>query len=210
MRQTRIRHPETTSVTRRTAITLIGSAAAGFALTGCETEAQLPKYAAITFTHRPSIRVRAGNVVARTTFVKPLKAPNVEHDFPVDLGKTAERWARDRLETEGGDGTITYTVLDASVIETPLETSEGLTGLLTADQSERYEGTIRVRLEAEDPSTGQTGETEVAVKRSVTIPEDATYNEREKIWYQMTEKLMTDLDRQLENAIQQHLSAFVG
>lgn len=211
MRETRFRFSEALpAITRRTALAMVGSAAAGMAVTGCETEAQLPKYAAITFNHRRAINIRAGNVVARTTFVKPLKAPNVEHDFPVDLSKTAERWAHDRLDATGGDGTLTYTVLDASVVETPLEKSDGITGLLTADQSERYEGTVRVRVEAEDPSTGQTGQTEVEVKRSVTIAEDATFNEREKVWYQMTEKLMRDLDRQLEAAIQKHLSAFLS
>lgn len=211
MCETRVPFPlNTDTVTRRAALGSIGSVAVALALGGCETQAELPNYAAITFAHRKSIRVRVGNVVARTTFVKPLKAPNVEHDFPVDLGETAERWARDRLAAEGGDGTITYTVLDASVIETPLEKTDGITGLVTADQSERYEGTIKVLVEAADATTGQTAETEVSVKRSVTIPEDATFNEREKVWYQLTEKLMADLDRQLEAAIRKHMSDFVS
>lgn len=211
MRETRFTFPSTEKlITRRAALGSIGAVSAAIAVGGCETQAELPNYAAITFSHRRSIRVRAGNVVARTTFVKPFKAPNVEHDFPLDLGETAERWAKDRLETDGGNGTITYTVLDASVIETPLEKTEGFTGLVTADQSERYDGTVRVLVEASDATTGQTAETEVTVKRSVTIPEDATFNEREKVWYQMTEKLMADLDTQLEAAIRKHLSGFVS
>jgi hypothetical protein len=39
--------------------------------------------------------------------------------------------------------------------------------------------------------------------RSITVPEDASLNERERTWYELTEKLMNDMNTQLEETLRQ-------
>lgn len=176
---------------------------------GCETHVEVPSYARITFNHLPPIALDVASVSARTTYQKPLVAPNVEHEFPVDIAKTAEGWVQGRLRPGGASGTAELTVLEASVIETKLAKETGLTGLVTTDQGHRYDAKLTATLTAEDLTSQRAAETTVTVERSQTVPEDATFNEREKIWYEMTEKLMADFNTELEKAIAENMSLFV-
>lgn len=176
---------------------------------GCETHVEVPSYARITFNHLPPITLDVASASARTTYQKPLVAPNVEHEFPVDIAKTAEGWVKGRLQAGGSSGIAELTILQASVIETKLEKQTGLTGLVTTDQGHRYDATLTATLKAEDLTTQRAAETSVTVMRSQTVPEDATYNEREKMWYEMTEKLMADFDKELEQSIKDHMSLFL-
>jgi hypothetical protein len=45
------------------------------------------------------------------------------------------------------------------------------------------------------------GTASAEARRSVTVPEDITLNEREKVWYKLTEDTMNDLNDQLEETI---------
>jgi len=175
---------------------------------GCETHVEVPSYARITFNHLAPITLDVAAVSAKTLYQKPLVAPNVEHEFPVDIAKTAEGWAAGRLRAGGTSGDAVLTILDASVIETKLEKETGLTGLVTTDQGHRYDATLAATLAAEDLNNQRSAEITVTVKRSQTVPEDATFNEREKIWYEMTEKLMADFNAELEKSIGQHMTLF--
>lgn len=175
---------------------------------GCETHVEVPSYARITFNHLPPITLDVADVSAKTTYQKPLTAPNVEHEFPVDIAKTAEGWVAGRLRAGGASGSAVLNILDASVVETKLNKKTGLTGLVTTDQGHRYDATLTASLSAEDLTTQRAAEATVTVKRSQTVPEDATYNEREKMWYEMTEKLMADFNTELEKAIDQHMGLF--
>lgn len=178
-------------------------------LAACETQVQVPTYADITFNHRPPIELNLRDITIRTAYAQPLQAPNVEHEFPVDLSRTAERWARDRLRATGATGSAVVTVLEASAVETELERRTGLAGMVTTDQSERYVVTVRVRIDAEDPARQTTGEAAASAERIRTVPEDASFNVREAIWYEMSEQVMTDFDRAMENAIRTHLGGFL-
>ena len=174
----------------------------------CETHVEVPSYARITFNHLPPITLDVASVSAKTIYQQPLTAPNVEHEFPVDIAKTAENWVNGRLRAGGASGDATLSILDASVVETKLAKETGLTGLVTTDQGHRYDATLTASLSAEDLSNQRAAEATVTVKRSQTVPEDATFNEREEIWYEMTEKLMADFNAELEKAIDQHMALF--
>lgn len=174
----------------------------------CETHVEVPSYAAITFSHLSPIPMDVASREGVIAYAKPLKAPNVEHEFPVDIGATAEGWIQDRLQPTGTSGTATLTIIDASVVETELEKETGLTGLVTTDQGHRYDAKLVASLKAVDLNNQRTAETTVSVKRSQTVPEDATFNEREKIWYELVEKLMADFNTQMEQSIEQHMTLF--
>jgi hypothetical protein len=46
-------------------------------------------------------------------------------------------------------------------------------------------------------------------QRSRTVPEDVTLNDREKVWFEMTEALMNDLNASLERQIYYNMGDFV-
>ena len=188
----------------------VAALVAGLLLAACETAVEIPEYADITFSHLPAINLNVENLETVSTFVVPAGPGHVEREFPVDLVKTAQNWGRDRLVPVGADGTVTLTVTNASVTETRLEKTDGLTGVITPDQDFRYDAVLSVTVSAADLAGGNTAQTTVTVNRSQTGPEDLSYNEREKICYEMAEKLMGDLDTRLESAVRSHMVYFLA
>ena len=178
-------------------------------LAACETQLSVPRYADITFAHRPTIDVNVAEINVVRAFEQNATAANVEDEFPVPPMEMAARWAEDRLRAVGTSGTLTYTIREAGVLEVPLEKSAGLTGIVTVDQSERYDATLTVELYAVDPISGASASTASTVRRSRTVAEDVTLNEREGIWYAMTEALGDDLDAQLDSGIPQFFEGFM-
>ena len=81
--------------------------------------------------------------------------------------------------------------------------------MFTIDQSERYDAAIEVRLSVRRPAGQPSAAITVRAERSQTVPEDITLNEREKLWFDLTEALMTDLDARLEAEIRRNLAAYL-
>ncbi len=170
------------------------------ALAACTLDDPSNRFANITYAHLSDIRLDVGEVPVEHTYVAPGQAPNVDHRFPVLPKDAAAQWGKDRLAAAGDRLTFRYIVRKASAVETPLPQQTGITGLLTTDQSERYETHVVVEMQVLD-GRQVLGTASAEARRSVTVPEDITLNERERAWYKLTEETMNDLNGQLEETI---------
>ena len=56
---------------------------------------------------------------------------------------------------------------------------------------------------------GQRGEVMAEATRSRTVPEKITLNDRDKVWFEITEALIRDLDKELDAAIRRFLQPFL-
>lgn len=178
-------------------------------LVGCETQ-PIPQFRELTYSQLGPIRLSVDDVEIINSYKSPFQDPYVEHRFPTPPGAAARRWAEDRLIASGGQGArAVFTILDASVVESKLEPTGGVKGIFTKDQSERYDATLAVQLDVFDSGGARRGSTTVTARESHTVREDLTLNEREVLWFDMTESLMVSLNRQLENNIDQFLKGFV-
>ena len=135
-------------------------------LASCAAKVERPTYAEITFAHLPPINLDVAEIKVVSTYKGSLQAPHVEHEFPVGLLATAKRWAEDRLKPVGSDGIAIVTIEEASAKETELEKTEGLKGVFTTDQSERYDAVIRIKIEADNPGRGILAQTEYQLGNS--------------------------------------------
>jgi hypothetical protein len=79
--------------------------------------------------------------------------------------------------------------------------------MFRTEQSDRYDLHIAVKLELENPQSF--GAVTAEVNRSQTVAENMTLNQREAVWFQMTESAMRELDGKLEAAIRDKLAVFV-
>lgn len=177
------------------------------ALGGCETAPPNPQYAALTYAHKAPIRLDVANLVIRQDYTPPMERPNVDHLFPVSPSQAAMQWAQDRLIAAGDSGTATYLVTDASAQAADLATDQSLSDYFTTEQAERYTTRIAVTLQVEKPQ--RSGSIRVEATRSTTVPEDASLNDRRRTWYEMTEKQMDELDRELEATLRAELGNWV-
>ena len=178
-------------------------------LLGACTKPVVVEFPELTFRHKTPVRLAVGSVQVINEFQMPFAAPNVEHKMPVAPGPAAERWAQDVLQALGGTDRLVMVVTDASVREIPLQVKQGIKGIFTTDQAERYESRIAVRLEIRTPDNKRQAVAEAFATRSATIAENTSLADREALWYGLTEDLMDDLDSAIRSKITAHFGAFL-
>ena len=175
-------------------------------LAACAPSAPAPVFAELTYSHLGSIALAASRIDVVDGYRSPLRTPNVEHRMPTPPAVAARRWADDRLTAVGRGGRrAVFTIEVASVVETALPRKGGLGGLFRTDQAERYDAELAVRLQIFDVTGHEIGVVTARAVRSRTVPEGATLNERDQAWFEITEKLMADLNGALEQNIASHL-----
>ncbi len=177
-------------------------------LSACATE-PAPKFPELTYTHLPPIVLGVAEVRVINNFAPDASRAHVENRMPVSPSTALSAWARDRLQANGVSGTAIFTIDDASVIEVPLPRTKGLTGAFTKDQAQRYDVRIRATLQLEGVPRVTQAFAESVVTRSQTVREDVSLNDRNQIFFDLTESALRDFDPAMASSIQQHLGAFV-
>ena len=182
---------------------------AALAIAGCQTPppATLPE---ITFADLPGLNLDLARIEVAQSYAPPLADPHVEHLLPTPPSAVLRRWAQERLVATGTAGkTGTLTIVDASIVGESLARRSGLSGLLRQEQSDRYTARFAVRLTYVDPATGESGHADAAVERSTTVAENTTLNERERVWFELTERTVRDLDARFERELREGLPGMV-
>lgn len=173
-------------------------------LAGCAATPAPRLFADLRYDHLPPIRIDAVRVDVVEKYRSRSEAPNVETRFPLLPARVAAQWPRDRLRAVGGNNTIRATILRAAVVEVPLKQSGGIRGLVTNEQSERYDGEIELLLEIIGPGGRQLAAVSSRATRSRSVAENISLAQREKIWFTMLETMMNDLNASLERQIREN------
>ncbi len=179
---------------RRSFLVAGGLTLIGGGLAGCETPNPGPTFPPLSFTDRPGFALPVASIEVQNTYAPPLATPNVEHLMPVAPGPGAERWALDVMKASGVSGVARLVIAEASVVEVPLQKTQGVKGLFTVDQDVRYDGRLSVRLEIIDTGNIRRAQVLSTVERSQTVAEDVTPNQRARVWYDFTLALIDQLD----------------
>lgn len=77
------------------------------------------------------------------------------------------------------------------------------------DQSERYDAVIELKAEIRDEVGNSRVTVETKVSRSQTVAENISLIERDKIWFDMTEAMMSDLNAELEKQIRIYMKKWI-
>jgi hypothetical protein len=186
---------------------LLAAAMLPWLLTGCDTPNPAMVFPDLTFAHKPAIRLNVAKIEIINEYRMPFKAPNVEHLVPVAPSAAAERWAADVLKAVGSRGTAVFVITRAAVTVEKLKKKSGFQGLVSIEQSERYEGALEARIEILDGNrrlaTARAGTT-----RTQTVREDTNPNQRAKLWYTLVERLIIEFDgemrKQADNYLKDH------
>lgn len=182
------------------------------ALTGCQTPPPHQRLPQLTYGHLGTLRLDVARVEIVDEYQEPLRPPNVDHLFSTPPEQAMRRWANDRLSATGTPGRFArFVIQDAKVIETQLPRTPGLAGHFTTDQTQRYDLTLSAAIEIrEERGNFRDGYATASASRSRTVREDITVNEREKIWFEMLETAMNDLNAELERQIRGNLTRFLA
>lgn len=174
-------------------------------LTSCAVSAPPPKFPEITFSHLPPIKLDVAEVEIVESYVPTLRAPNVEHEFPVTPMAAMRRWAVDRIQAGGEVGRGRVIIENASAVAVPLPIKTGVRGLLVDDQFVRYDIAMEMQIEVRSERGFRSSFATAKVEHSRTAPETISLAERDKLFFDLTEELIRMLNSELELNIRRHM-----
>lgn len=179
------------------------------AVAACDMPAPQQQMPQLTYSHLKAFRLDVGRLELVDEYRPPLRAPNVEHLMPVSPEAAAKRWAQDRLQPMGRAGTARFIIRNAAVTETPLKVDAGVSGLFKKQQETRYEASLEVVFQILDERQFPKSEVVARAARSRTVPEGITLNDRDRVWYDMVEALVQDINQQMDGLVGQYMAPWL-
>ena len=187
------------------AVTATAVLLVSFWVTSCAVPAPPAAYPEITFSHLPPIRLNVAEVEIVENYVPPLHAPHVEHQFPLTPLSAMRQWAIDRIQAAGETRRGRVIIEDARVVAVPLKVRKGLQGLLYKEQGVRYDAALEARVEVRAERGYRDSFATARVVQSRTAPEEMTLAERDRLFFEMTQEMIKELNSVLEANIRQHM-----
>jgi len=179
-------------------------------LAACSPTAQLPEPVGLAYLANKPIHLNVARVEVVKQYQSSSMPPHVENDLPVPPIAMIQQWVQDRLLPVGKTGYAVVTIEDASVIEKPLQGTKGLRGMFTVDQSEQYDAKMSVKIEIFDDAGNAKNFAYARAQGSRTIGENFTLGQRRKVWIVMMEKIMNNLDEELDRNVRSYLKEYIS
>jgi len=188
------------------AFAILGLTAALAACSGPMEKSILPE---ITFTDQPKITFAASSVETILEYQPTAQPPHIELAIPQPPASVATRWTRDRIALDNSQqNRVTVIVRKASVTETDLKKTPGLRGSFTEDQIARFDTEVEMAVEVRDARGFRVGEASASARRSNSISEKATLNDRDRVIHALVRETMMDVNRELERNIRQYMPLY--
>jgi hypothetical protein len=151
----------------------------------------------LDYSDRTPLRFAVDSVAVQSAYIPPGQAPHVEHTLILSPEEALRRLLEQRLQAAGGAGRLQAVIVDASVEDETLQTETGVRGWLTTKPAARLTSRVKVRVDRLDDSGLVTKSVTTAATRSRSVPEGATFVERQRIAYELVTELVDDLDAAL-------------
>ncbi|HUX78920.1 MAG TPA: hypothetical protein VMW10_04130 [Alphaproteobacteria bacterium] len=179
-------------------------------LAACSPSAQLPEPLGLAYLANKPIHLNVSRVEVVKKYHSSSTLPHVENDLPVPPVVMIQQWVQDRLLPVGKTGYAVVTIEDASVIEKRLPGTTGMRGMFTVDQSEQYDAKMSVKIEIFDDAGNAKNFAYARAQGSRTIGENFTLGQRRKVWIVMMEKIMNNLDEELDRNVKSYLKEYIS
>lgn len=179
-------------------------------LSSCQNATpDFPNYPAVHFTDAP-FSLDVGTIELVQEYAPPLTSPHLEHIAPITPSSMVRTWANDRLKAVGRNRTLKVIIQDASIIAQPLPRTSGLEGMFTKDESALYSGHLQVKLEIyENDPLFPVAEITANISNSISVAEDAPINDRQQLLYNISKKMIEELNKQIEQNISQYFNRYI-
>lgn len=179
-------------------------------LASCSSTPPRPMLQEITFEQSPKLTFAASNVETVVEYQPTAQPPHIELEIPQPPLVVAQRWARDRVALDNSQqNTVRVVIRRASVTEADLKKTPGLRGDFTTDQVARIDTDVEMAVELRDGRGFRIAEASASARRSNSISEDATLNDRDKIIHDLVRETMMDVNRELERNVRQYMPLYV-
>lgn len=189
---------------------LIAVAALAVSVAACGTPPQKLMLPEITFENQPKLTFAASSVETIQEYQPSAQPPHIELSIPQPPAAVAARWTRDRVALDNSQqNRVTVIIKKAAVTEVDLKKTPGLRGSFTEDQVARFDTELEMAVEIRDARGFRVGEASAAARRSTSMSEKATMNDRDLIIHGLVRETMMDVNRELERNIRQYMPLYV-
>ncbi len=186
------------------------AALALLALTACQPAPQSYTLAPVSFRNQPVIKVNVARINVVEDYRSPTTSPNVEHQMSMPPAQAVRIWANERLQAVGTQGQLDVVVTNGAIKEIRLPVKQGMRGMFTDDQSERYDAALSVTLRLYDGENAMSrAQGDVNITRSRTINEKSSLADREKLWHDLSSEMAVSFDREAESRLRQYFSNYL-
>ena len=179
------------------------------AVAACASNPPVQKLPPISFANEMPINLDVGQLEIVSEYKSPGRLPNFEQLMPVSPEAAAITWAKQRLHPMGRTGYARVVIKNAAVIQTPLKTDKGFTGLFKEEQAQRYDASLEIDVQILDERHLPLADVTARATRSRTTAEGITLDERDRELYEMSEDLIKDIDGQMNGLIHSYLGRWV-
>jgi hypothetical protein len=196
---------------RRDVLKFAAAALPATALGACANAPPPPQFPPLTFSALGRFSFEAERLEIAQDYRPPLAPPNVEHLFVQRPDDAMKRWANDRLAVSGrGERFLRFVIVDARVTETELPRGTGVRATFTNEQAQRYDGRLEAAVEVRQTRGNfRDGYAAATAARSRTVAENISLNDRERVWYEMVEQMMGDINAELDRQIRANMQPFL-
>ncbi len=190
---------------------LLWAAALAPVAAACSSEPPRAAFPQLTFGHLPPLLFVAAAVDVADDFRPPAGPPHIESALPVSPAFAMARWAADRVRANGQGGQRVRVVIeDASATQTPLPRETGIAARFTNQQALRYDVAMAATVTVRDVSGRQLGYAAGSARRSTSIAEDASLNQRDTTLFKLVEQTVQEFDREMDRNIRQFLGGYLA
>ena len=165
-------------------------------LASCGSSEAPPVFSEIAF-EGPPIQLNVSAIDVASDFEPTFHAPEVEQNFPILPQRALINWAHQKLAAADPSSTAhaRVTILDASAHEL------GGPGA--------YDIKLAVRVDIVDPVGNRLKSLTLQASRTASVDPDASADERDMAWYEMTRDAVSTLTASLERHISEEFYPYV-
>lgn len=179
-------------------------------LAGCESTIAPEIRPELTFQHLQPISLNIVDIqFVRGTTNDAIKPKDVAFKFPVTPEAALFGWAKSRLRVAGLTGTARFVIHQDSVTETSVKIDRGIGGLFKKQISEKYDAVVEASLEIYDSRNIRRAFATAQAKETITVREDASLADRQRLWLALVERLLASFDKRMEENIQRHMIRYL-
>lgn len=160
----------------------------------CQPTPVTPSYEVPRYNQLQRVPVNAATFTMQQRYHPPMHPPYVDHQLPIPIATAITRWIQDRVMAAGADGTVTFTIVDAHIVEEPLKKTSGIKGLFTTDQTIRFTGQLVVEANLHGSALNRHATAEAHATVTRTLEEGATSQQRTALLHEMMQALMASFN----------------
>lgn len=160
---------------------------------------------------RKNVAISRGLLCAYAFWIKSvfgrteLATGEIEKQMPITPREALGIWVRDRLSATGSGGILQVQVLEASVVDDPLDTETGFIGWFKNEQAKRLTASLKVRFSYASAGRTRQAYADTIVQKSLTFAEKMSLEEREQAEFSLVEGLLQEFDVKAAQALTKHM-----